>query len=61
MNEFFAKVMSWKDDSLLKWSCALFGIALGIYLDEEVRPYLLLLLMFALAFAVKPAVDYFRE
>lgn len=55
------KVWSWFDIALLKWSCILLGIVVGIYLVEILRPYVLVLLVLALTLAVKPAVDYFRD
>ena len=61
MNDLATNIVCRKDVGLLKWSCVLFCIAVGIYLAEEVRPYLLLVLMLTVAFAVKPAVAYFRN
>ncbi len=55
------KVWNWWDVSLLKWSCLFFGVAIGSYLADVVRPYWWVFLLLAIVFAIRPAISYFKD
>lgn len=58
---FRTKIWSWIDIGLLKWSSLLFGAIAGAYFPGFVRQYVWVLLVAAVALAVKPAIAYFRD
>jgi hypothetical protein len=61
MNLFRDRKYSVIDIGLIKWSCILFGMALGAYFSEFTIRYIWLFIIVALILAIKPVVTYFKE
>jgi hypothetical protein len=59
MRLFRTKVWSWADIWILKWCAFLFGIIGGAYLSDFVKQYVWVLLVLAVALAIKSGIKYF--
>lgn len=55
------KVWKWGDIWLLKWCALLFGMALGAYFHVYVIKYAWAIVICALLFALRPAVNYWKD
>ncbi|MGD0585513.1 MAG: hypothetical protein ABSA86_07015 [Oryzomonas sp.] len=58
---FRTKIWNWWDVLMLKWCAFLFGIAAGAYFHECVMPYLLIIIIVAALFIIRPAIAYFKD
>ena len=56
-----SKVWQWWDIWLLKWCALLFGMALGAYFHTYVIKYAWAIVICALLFALRPAVNYWKD
>ena len=57
------KTKTWTplDIGMLKWSSLLVGVAVGSFFADLAQQYLWLIVIAALALAIKPTIDYFRD
>ena len=52
-------VWPWADVWMLKWSAFLFGIVVGAYLSDFVKPYVWIFAVVAVILAIRPTITYF--
>ena len=61
MNIFKPRIWSIWEIACIKWSSILFGMIVGIYLEDYLKSYVWLLVVGCLALAVKPVMRVFRD
>lgn len=61
MHIFKSKQWVWSDILLLKWSSFMAGLLLGALFSDIIRPYVWLIGIASLLFALRPAYHYFQD